>query len=298
VRTIRQANRFQLVTGKSYRPLRYPLGRWRLLVAGFVFLYFCMQMLVPVGLLVWVSLQPYVQPPSFAALSQLTATNFVSIPWHTVLTGLENSVILMVAVPVLSLIVCFIYSWVVLRSRTRLRYVLDAVAFLPHAVPAIVFAVSGLLLALFVFRQIVPLYGTLMLLLGVHVMNRVSFGTRVTNSALIAVSEELEEAAQVCGGSKSNIVRRILLPLVSPALINAFFWISLLTLRELTLAMILYSPKNITLSVVIWSLWNSGEHGPSAAVSLIMLAIMLPVMLLGWRAGHHMTDSLTGVRRA
>lgn len=158
----------------------------------------------------------------------------------------------MVAVPTLALMMCFIYSRVVLRSKPRLQYVLDAVAFLPHAVPAIVFAVSGLLLALYVFRQVVPLYGTLALLLGVHVLNRLSFGTRVTNSALIAVSDELEEAAEVCGAGKVNVVRRILLPLVSPALINAFFWISLLTFRELTLALVLFSPNNITLSVVVW----------------------------------------------
>ena len=53
----------------------------------------------------------------------------------------------------------------------------------------------------------------------------------------------------------------------------------LLTLRELTLATILFSPSNITLSVVIWSLWNSGQHGPSAAMSLVMILLMLPVMI-------------------
>lgn len=296
LRAIAQANRFQLVTGKSYKPLRYPLSGWSFFAAGFVLLYFVAELIVPMGLLIWVAFQPYVQPPSVAALAQLEIGNFLRAPWDLFLRALKNSAVLAFGVPVLSIIVCFIYSWVVLRSKTRLRFLLDAVAFLPHAVPSIVFAVSGLLLSLFVFRSILPLYGTLTLLVAVHVLHRLSFGTRVTNAAIIAISAELEEAAETCGASRRDVVGRILLPLISPTLINAFFWIALLTLRELTLATVLFSPNNITLSVVIWSLWSSGQHGPSAALSLIMILLMLPVMILYWRIGHRVGDSLSGSR--
>ena len=223
--------------------------------------------------------------------------NFVQAPWDLFFRALKNSLLLTAGVPLASLIVCFVYSWVVLRSKTKVRYFLDALAFLPHAVPSIVFAVSGLLLSLFVLRNVVPLYGTLTLLVIVHIIQRLSFGTRVTNSAIIAVSEELEEAAEVCGSRRRDVVFRILLPLISPTLINAFFWIALLTLRELTLATILFSPSNITLSVVIWSLWNSGQHGPSAAMSLVMILLMLPVMIGYWSIGNRAADMLTGVRQ-
>ena len=67
-----------------------------------------------------------------------------------------------------------------------------------------------------------------------------------------------------------------------------------MTLRELTLATILFSPNNITLSVVIWSLWSSGQHGPSAAMSLIMILLMAPVMMLYWRVGNRVGESLSG----
>jgi len=297
LREIAQASRYQLVKGKDYRPLRYPLGKWNRWAGLFVILYFTVQMFVPVGLLLWVAFQPFVQPPSVEALSQLSVANFVQAPWDLFFRALKNSLLLTAGVPLASLIVCFVYSWVVLRSKTKVRYFLDALAFLPHAVPSIVFAVSGLLLSLFVLRNVVPLYGTLTLLVIVHIIQRLSFGTRVTNSAIIAVSEELEEAAEVCGSKRRDVVFRILLPLISPTLINAFFWIALLTLRELTLATILFSPSNITLSVVIWSMWNSGQHGPSAAMSLVMILLMLPVMIGYWSIGNRAADMLTGVRR-
>lgn len=296
LRAIRQANRFQLVSGKSYRPLRYQLSGWRSAANLFVLGYFLVELIIPLALLVWVAFQPYVQPPSLEALAQLELGNFARAPWDLFLRALKNSAILALGVPLLSIVVCFIYSWVVLRSRSRLRYLLDALAFLPHAVPSIVFAVSGLLLSLFVFRNILPLYGTLTLLVAVHVIHRLSFGTRVTNAAIIAVSEELEEAAATCGAGRRDVIARILLPLIAPTLINAFFWIALLTLRELTLATILFSPNNVTLSVVVWSLWSSGQHGPSAAMSLIMILLMLPVMILYWRIGNRVGDAVSGTR--
>ena len=40
-----------------------PLGKWNRCAALFVVLYFSVQMFVPVGLLLWVAFQPFVQPP-------------------------------------------------------------------------------------------------------------------------------------------------------------------------------------------------------------------------------------------
>ena len=296
LREISRANRYRLVTGKDYRPLRYPLGPWIFGAMVFVLFYFLAAIAIPLALLIWVAFQPYIQPPSVEALSALSLANFTNAPWDLFGRALRNSVTLTVGVPTLSILICFMYSWVVLRSKTRFKYLLDAVAFLPHAVPSIVFGVAGLLLSLFVLKQIVPLYGTVALLMIVHIIQRLSFGTRVANAAIIAVSEELEEAAEVCGAQRRDVIARILLPLISPTLINAFFWIALLTLRELTLATILFSPHNITLSVVVWSLWSSGQQGPSAALSLIMIALMLPVMLLYWRVGNRVAASLTGMK--
>ena len=59
----------------------------------------------------------------------------------------------------------------------------DFLAFLPLAIPAIVFSVAALLLALFVLRDVVPIYGTIWILVLVYVVARLCYGTRMTNSA-------------------------------------------------------------------------------------------------------------------
>ena len=87
------------------------------------------------------------------------------------------------------------FSWIVLRSKVPGRAWFDFIAFLPHAVPGIVFGVGGLLFAMFVAGRTVPIFDTVWLLLLVFVISRTSYGTRMTNSGLIQIHIELEESA-------------------------------------------------------------------------------------------------------
>ena len=77
--------------------------------------------------------------------------------------GASHTVVLAVVSPVVTLALSLVFSWVVLRSRNRFRLVFDFVAFLPHAVPAIVFGLGALLVGLFVLGGL-NLYGSMTLL--------------------------------------------------------------------------------------------------------------------------------------
>ena len=72
------------------------------------------------------------------------------------------------------------------------------------------------------------------------------------------------------------------MPLLSPTLIYAWLWIALLVFRELTLAVILTTPRNMTLPVVIWTTWLGGGLGQSSALVVVMLALMIPLVVLYW----------------
>jgi iron(III) transport system permease protein len=104
----------------------------------------------------------------------------------------------------------------------------------------------------------------------------------MTNAGLVQIHKELEESAQVGGASTGGVLRRILVPLLAPTLINAWLWIALLTFRELTLAVLLTTRDNMTLPVVIWSLWVGGGLGDAAALALVMMGLMIPLIGLYW----------------
>ena len=114
------------------------------------------------------------------------------------------------------------------------------------------------------------------------VIARLSYGTRMTNSGLIQIHDELEESALTSGASRWCAFRRIVIPLISPTLLYAWLWIALLVFRELTLAVILTTSSNMTLPIVVWSLWLGGGLGQSSALATVTLILMTPPVALYW----------------
>jgi iron(III) transport system permease protein len=277
-----QGHRFAVVTGKGYRPRLRRLGAGAVAAWLLLGIYFALSKLLPILVLVWAALLPYFQLPSREALASISLDHFYSLPFDLVREGLLNTALLALLTPTLTLVACLAFSWIVLRTRLPGRGLFDMIAFLPHSLPGIVFSLGALLLALYVVGAAVPLFGTIWLLLIVFIVARLSYGTRMTNASLIQIHRELEEAAAMAGASTLRTLRRILVPLMAPSLAYAWLWIALLTFRELTLAVLLTTRANITLPLVVWSLWQSGQIGRGAALTLLMLALLAPFIALYW----------------
>jgi iron(III) transport system permease protein len=277
-----KAHRYQVVTGKGYRPRILKLGGHAWTAWAYLGFYILISKIMPILLLVWAAILPYFQLPSPEAFASISLAQFENLPWELVLEGLGNTAILMVLTPTICLACCLAFSWIVLRSKIPGRMGFDFIAFLPHAVPSIIFGVGALLLALFVLQRAVPLMGTIWILLIVFVAARLSYGTRMTNSTLIQIHKDLEDSARMSGAAIGGVMTRVIVPLLAPTLIYAWLWIALLTFRELTLAVVLTSRGNITLPVVVWSMWLNGGLGRASAIALLLLALMVPIVVLYW----------------
>ncbi len=277
-----QAHRYQVVTGKGYRPRLLALKQRAGLAWGFLALFFFLSKLLPLLLLVWASLLPFFQLPSVEAFASISLANYNAIPWDLAFKGFKNTAALVVMTPTITLFCAMAFSWVVLRSRIPGKGFFDFIAFLPHAIPNIIFGVAILLLALFVLRDTIPMFGTIWILLIVFVIARLSYATRMTNSTMIQIHKDLEESGTMCGATTGTVMLRVVTPLLAPTLIYAWLWIALITFRELTLAVILTTGDNITLPVVVWSLWYSSGLGAAAALTLLLMLMMLPIVGLYW----------------
>jgi iron(III) transport system permease protein len=287
-RVLRFSSRYAVVTGRAYRPKLVELGQaGRLCAWVFLGFFFLVAKLLPFLLLAWAALLSYFQPPSLAALRQVSLRNFYGLPWDLMFAGAKNTALLMLAVPTLTLILCLAISWVILRSDLKWRVAFDALAFLPHAVPSIILAIAAVFVALFLLRDFLPLYGTLSILILVYTVSRISFATRIINNSLAQIHPELEEAAFAGGLRVLQVMRKILLPLLKPALVYAWLWMALLCYRELTMASVLVTNQNnVTLPMIVWGLWLGGSLNQAAAANLVILVFMFPVVLLYLTVGR------------
>ncbi|HEY2988766.1 MAG TPA: ABC transporter permease subunit [Candidatus Binatia bacterium] len=283
---LRRGHRFEVVTGKGYRPALIDLGGWT--AAGWIFIcvYALVSKLLPLLLIIYAALTPYFAPPSMEMMGRLSLVHFYNMEWELVLRGARNTALLVFVVPLLVLLFAFSISWLVVRSRNRARYAVEFAAFLPQALPEVILAIGALLLALFVLGDFVPLYGSIWLIAIVYVAARIAFATRALNGSLLQIHRELEEAAFVSGLSTLRTARRVLLPLLRPTLLSVWIWTALLVYRELTVAVFLGVHDNITFPAVIWSYWYAGGMNKASAVTLLMTVLLAPLIVAFWWFGR------------
>jgi iron(III) transport system permease protein len=283
---LRQGHRFEVVTGKGYKPALMPLGGWSVAAWGFIAAYAFISKLLPLLLIAYAALMPYFVPPSFETMRLLSLTHFYGMDWQLVLRGLANTAILVTVVPIVVLLLAFAISWLIVRSRSHIRYALEFGAFLPQALPEVILSIGALLLSLFVLGTTIPLYGSVWIIAVVYIVARLAFATRALNGSLLQIHRELEEAAFVAGLSNARTAWRVLFPLIRPTLFSVWIWSALLVYRELTAAVFLAVHDNITLPAVVWSYWYGGNINKASAVTLLMTLVLTPLILAAWWWGR------------
>ncbi len=269
-RLVKQGKKYTVITGRGYRPREIALGRWKWPALAFVFFYLAIEVFIPFVVLLWASVLPYLQLPSAEALSSLTLKHYLEIPQHVGVRPFINTIILMFAVPTLTMIVSVLVSWVVIRTQVGFRGYLDTLAFVPHAIPGILMAVGLGYLGL-AYRDYFPLYGTVAIIIVAHTINWIAYGTRTTNSVMIQVHRELEEAGKVAGASSPRVLWKIVLPLIAAGVLNSWIWIGMLSYREVTMALTLMTRNNVVISTVVWQFWGSGWVPQVAALGVVLI---------------------------
>jgi len=284
-RFLRHAERYEIISGKSYKLRKIEIGRAGNRIAwAFCALFLCMTIGFPFILIAWVAFVPYVQPPSVHALELVSFKQFQTLDWSTFSTATGNSLILMIFAPTVTILCAVPLAWVVVRSRSAYRHVFEFLSFLPHAMPPIIFALAALLASLFILKDTIPLYGTVWLIGMVYVVEGIAFVSRVINTSYMQIHRELDEVGHVSGLGLIDTLRRVTIPILVPTIMGVWLWRALVTYRELTVAGTLFTPDNITLPVMVWNLWTSGGTGSAAAVTLVIILVLTPCIMIYWFA--------------
>ncbi len=278
VRLVQHGKKYTVITGRGYRPREIALGRWKWPALAFALLYLAMEVFIPFLVLLWVSLLPHLQLPTAEAFSTVSLENFRHVFDHVGALPFINTAILMFAVPTATMIFSVLVSWIVVRTNVSFRGGLDTLAFLPHAIPGILLAVGLAYLGL-AYRAYFPVYGTIAIIAIAHTITWIAYGTRTTNGVMIQVHRELEEAGKVSGASTPTVLGRIVLPLIAAGVFNSWIWISMLSYREVTMALALGTRKNLVISTVVWQFWGNGWVPQVAALGVVL--VLFAVLVVG-----------------
>ncbi|MBR5857771.1 MAG: iron ABC transporter permease [Phascolarctobacterium sp.] len=275
---------YQIIGGKSFRPMELKLRGLRYPLLFFCLAYIGFTIVLPTVVIFLVGgVQTYglsILDPNNLSLDNY---KYILFEYDVTRDAIWNSVTLGLAAAFITMCAGVMISYVIVKMKVKGKGILEFLGMLPFSVPGSVIAL-GVILA-WSGAYGINIYNTVWIILVSYIARYMAFSLKANSAALEQVHDSLMEASRSCGASMWQSLKDIVIPLVRPGMISAFFLIFLPALRELTVSIMLYAPTTRTIGVAIYTLNEDGETVMSTALA----GIALILIVLGQMLINHLT---------
>jgi N,N'-diacetylchitobiose transport system permease protein len=205
--------------------------------------------------------------------------------WDTV----KNSLIVVLAVVVLSVLVAFLAAVALAKYRfTGNKF------FVVLVIGILMLPQAGLVIPLYVVLARYGLTNELMGLVLTHMVILLPFAVWTLRGFIMGIPRELEEAAMVDGSSRLGAFTRILLPLVAPGLVATSVFMFITSWNEYIFAnVILTDQSNQTLTVWLSYFYGTSRNtdwgGLMAASTLTAIPVVIFFLIVQRRIAFGLT---------
>jgi iron(III) transport system permease protein len=167
-------------------------------------------------------------------------------------------------------------AWLIARQDFRGRRTLEFMTMVSFAIPGTVVGVS------YVMAFNVPpieLTGTALILILCFVFRNLPVGVRGGLAALAQIDRSLDEASATMGAGAFDTLRRVVLPLLRPAIVTALAYSFVQAMTAVSAVIFLVSARHNLATVYIVGRVEAGEMALAIAYSTVLIVIMLAVVL-------------------
>ena len=183
-----------------------------------------------------------------------------------------------------------ILAYVSVRSKYRARGVIDFFTWLPAVVPGIILGL-GLLWMFLGTPFFRPLYGTIYILIIAVLIGSTTTGVQLIKSNMVQLGNELEEASAVAGGSLPYTFRRIIMPILAPALLSVGTLTFIHAAKDVATIAMLVTGENRPLAMLQLDYMVDGNYESAAIAGSFIILLTIGVAglakLVGKRVGIH-----------
>jgi len=277
---------FTTITGKSSNISLVKLKTFRNPVSALLILFVGIIAILP---LVTFAVESFIMAPGDYSLKNMTTQFWIGSGSEDVgggepgillnkyiYLGLWNSVKLSVIVAFVAGTVGALAGYAVVKARgTRLATLVNNLAFFPYLMPSMAF--GAIYLSMFAKRNLfIPsLYGSFALLVLVGAVKYLPFASRAGMNAMLQLSNEIEEAAQIIGIPWWKRMVRILFPIQKSSFLSGYLLPFISCMRELALFVLLIVPANRVLTTMLFQYNEKGWNQYANAINLLIVLIVL-----------------------
>jgi spermidine/putrescine transport system permease protein len=215
--------------------------------------------------------------------------------WHSsvLLDSVEQTLRLSVYTTLIAVPLGVAFALGINRWRGITSSSFNLVMIFSFVIPELIFGVAMFFVftVLFSFVQLGTLAQTLAL-----VSWNVSWPAIIVQARLVTIGRQYEEAAADLGATQFQTIRRVLMPLLTPAIFASAVLVFSTVIDDFVIVDLLYSnASNTPMSVYIYSQQHGGNGGPALnALGTIMLLMSFIIAILGFIGYRFMTRGERG----
>ncbi len=206
-----------------------------------------------------------------------------------VVGALGNTVLLAALAAGATILLAFPVGVLAARYRGRLSGAIERSTYIAHALPGIVVAISLVYVGVKLLR---PIYlQTPLLVLG-YVVLFLPLAVGSVRTSVQQSSPRMEEVARSLGNGPLTVVRRVTAPLALPGVAAGAALVTLATMKELPVTLVLHPTGTETLAMELWRHTSVSDYANAGPYALALVAFAaIPTALLGLprrtaRRGH------------
>ncbi|RIX98476.1 iron ABC transporter permease [Aureimonas flava] len=218
-----------------------------------------------------VTLEHYAK--AFSVSAGDAGLRWTGVAWDSFWTTME---IALLAAP-LTALVGLLSAYLLVRQRFAGREMLEFVLMLSFAIPGTVIGVSYVL----AFNlPPIEMTGTALILVVCFVFRNMPVGVRGGIAAMSQLDRSLDEASLTLGANSFTTLRRVVLPLLKPAIVAALVYSFVRSITSISAVIFLVSAQYNMATSYIVGLTENGEYGVAIAYSTMLIVVMVCVIAI------------------
>ena len=195
---------------------------------------------------------------------------WTGVAWNSFWTTMK---IALIAAP-LTAAVGLLTAWLIVRQRFPGRAMFEFALMMSFAIPGTVIGISYIMAF-----NLPPLQltGSALILIACFVFRNMPVGVRGGVAAMAQLDGSLDEASLTLGAGSGRTLRRVILPLLRPAILAALVYSFVRAITSISAVIFLVSAKYNMATAYIVGLVENGEYGIAIAYSSVLILVMMTV---------------------
>ena len=193
------------------------------------------------------------------------------VAWNSFWTTM---LIALIAAP-LTAAVGLLTGWLIARQRFPGKGLFEFMLMMSFAIPGTVIGISYIM----AFNlPPIQMTGTALILIACFVFRNMPVGVRGGVAAMSQLDGSLDEASLTLGADSGRTLRRVILPLLRPAITAALVYSFVRAITSISAVVFLVSAKYNMATAYIVGLVENGQYGVAIAYSSVLILVMIAVI--------------------